>query len=151
MSANTEPIFIKSPAFGSFRIQTGLIVPLVPVAQVPLKLIGVDATEPGALVVDLWCLPLGAIGAGSFLRFFITDTSNSTTVCIAEAAITASTVSPFVRQDLGAVLPKVLSPTMTGVAGKKEALYLAPGQSLGVGLSADLASPLVVSFQGGYY
>jgi hypothetical protein len=152
--ANTEPIFAKQRLLSLKRLQTGLIFP----TAVALGLTGsgetlvdCDAQSSGAIIEDIWCLPLGALGAGTFIRFYLSDYNLNQIYMIFEAAIATSGASPFVRQELGTLLPEVLSPTQTGLAGKKKALYLGPNQRISVGLSADLAAPLVVGLQGGYY
>lgn len=154
MVANTEPIFIRSVVLKTLRLQTGVIVsPTVAVGLTGTgqTLFDTQNSDHGGLIADLWCQPIGAIGAGAFLRFFFSDYDAQTINLLAEVAITTSSGSPFVRQELGNLLPELLTPTQTGIAGKKRGLYLPPNSQLAVGLSADLANPLVVGFQGGLY
>jgi hypothetical protein len=154
MTANTEPIFIQRIFLESVRLQTGAIIApnlAVGLTGQGINLLRIEDTEQGALVTDLWIQPLGAIGAGSFLRIFFSSTIAGTINLLSEVPIAASSGSPLARQELGTVLPELLSPTQTGVAGKKRGLYVPPSGQLTLGLSGDLAVPIVVSIQGGYY
>lgn len=149
MAPNTEPIFLRTPFIITRSLQTGSITPLVLGVQQPIRLVESPEEGSGTIVVDLFLQPCGAISAGFFLRtYLLTPTSGH---LISEIAITASSASPFLRQDLSGALAKVLNPTITNAAGKKDATYLAPGTALGFGLSADLASPIVLCAQGGHY
>ena len=154
ITSNSEPIFIGQVFQKNVRVQTGVI--LTPTVAVGLTgqgqtLLNCQESEHGALIVDLWCQPLGPIGGGSFLRLFISDFDAGTLNMISEVAISAAVSSPLLRQDLEPLLPQLLSPTQTGIAGKKRGLYVAPNTILSIGLSSDLASPLVIGIQGGFY
>lgn len=154
VTSNAEPIFIGQILQRNVRVQTGVI--LTPTVAVGLTgqgqtLLNCQESEHGALITDMWCQPLGPIAGGAFLRLFVSDFDAGTINLLSEVSIAASTTSPFARQDLEPLLPQLLSPTQTGIAGKKRGLYVAPNTILSIGLSIDLASPLVVSIQGGFY
>jgi hypothetical protein len=153
MGVNTEPIFICKPFVLLTRLQTGSVV--LPTVSANLTspgttLVDCDAESQGALIVDIWCLPLAPIGAGNILRFFITEFDSGQVNMLFETTISAAN-SPLARQELGVLLPEVLSPAQTGLAGKKRALYIGTNTKLTVGLSSDLPVPIVVGCQGGYY
>lgn len=136
-------------------MNTGNIQPLnVPVNQIGsgAQLVGTLAEEYGCLIEDVWYVPLGPVTSGIFLHFYWEDEVTSTISPLAQVPLTPISSPPFGRVELASlVLPEVLSPTQTGLAGKKRALRLGPGQSLYVAHSADFTPGVVVYVQGGKY
>jgi hypothetical protein len=154
MTANTEPIFIRSVFNKLIRLHTGSTFPSNIASGLTgsgVTLLDCQSRPEGALITDFWCQPLGAIGSGTILRIFLSDYDATSISLLFETVINPGSASPFVRQELGAFLPEVLSPVQSGIAGKKKGLYIAGNQILTAGLSADLANPLVIGCQGGYY
>lgn len=156
---NTQPIFIRRPAWHGVKLAGTEVVSRSPTVEIPALL--VTGVDPGCLKETIQVMALG-VQVKSSLRFYWSDpilTQGKYWLFheVALPAVTAApaddilTTSPSGGYPLTVTLPKILSPASPDTTKPNQALRVPGGAEIRIGLGTAVASGYTVIAMGGDY